>query len=95
MKRNDPFIAIILGMLSLGSLFTGWYGAAVVFGILFLLYLGPAKKKTETDGGAPENTSEASHGDERTVSVTVTENDEISAEEDTVYEPEYTVIDRH
>ena len=48
-----------------------------------------------TYGGAPENTSEASHGDERTVSVTVTGNDETSAEEDTVYEPEYTVIDRH
>ena len=94
MKRNDPFIAVILGILSLASLITGWYGAAVAFGILFLLYLGEGRKKTGTDTAAPENKSEALRGDGRTVSVTVTENDGTPAAEDTVYEPEYTVIGR-
>ena len=63
MRRDNPYIVIGLGILSLASILTGWYGAAVIFGAVFLWCLGGTKKdasKEPQDPGKNERTQAAS-----------------------------------
>ncbi|MBO4360910.1 MAG: hypothetical protein J5822_08535 [Eubacteriaceae bacterium] len=104
MRRDNPYIVIGLGILSLASLLTGWYGAAVIFGAVFLWCLGDTKKdaaKAPLDPDKNESTQAASAvqvTEEVTEEVTnevieeVTEEAGENGDAEVIFEPEYTVI---